>query len=143
MKNYKILYFITFTICAVFFSSCKSSNESEIITETNVAATDRDTVALSTESDYAILKAKTLELVKANQVEIAAFKSKLKTETALNKVKFQQEIDSLQAKNIALTSALNTYKEQGKIKLNSFKARLQKSIDDINKDIETYRKEHK
>ena len=143
MKNYKILYFITFTICAVFFSSCKSSNESEINTETNVAATDRDTVALSTESDYAILKAKTLELVKANEIEIAAFKSKLKTETALNKVKFQQEIDSLQAKNIALTSALNAYKEQGKIKLNSFKARLQKSIDDINKDIETYRTEHK
>ncbi len=139
MKNYQILYALTFVLFTFIYSSCKSSNE----TKTETDAIENETVSEATQSDYAILKSKTLDLVKVNEAEIEAFKAKLKTETATNKVKFQREIDSLQAKNVALTSTLNSYKEQGKAKLNTFKERLQKSIDDINKDIETYKVEHK
>ena len=143
MKNYRNLCLVSVAIISVAFSSCKSSNEGENKSETGTVADEKTVIVTDTSSDYAILKAKTLNLVKTNEAEIAAFKSKLATETASNKVKFQKEIDSLNAKNVALKSTLSNYKEEGKAKLNTFKARLQKSIDDINKDIDTYRSEHK
>jgi hypothetical protein len=142
MKNNKILTFGAFVIIGLSVS-CKSSNENNNSTNDGVEQAESTAKPSDSLSDYAVLKAKTLDLVKTNDAEIAAFKAKLATETAENKVKFQKEIDTLNAKNARLKSTLNDYKEQGKVKLNSFKERLQKSIDDINKDIDTYKTEHK
>lgn len=138
MKNRKFLGFVLLTI-VTFAVSCKSSNEK------NDATIEAETTTATTDSlsDYAVLKAKTLSLVEANEIKIAAFKAKLANETAENKMKFQKEIDTLNAKNDKLKNTLSTYKEQGKAELKTLKERLQKSIDDINKDIDTYRENHK
>jgi len=73
---------------------------------------------------------------------IQEFKEKLKVETAENKKKFQQQIDKLEAKNNDLKNDLKGYTESGKEKWDVFKTRVQKSVDDINKDINDYKKEH-
>ena len=150
MKKLTNTCIIATAIFFLQFIGCKSSSEGENELDSGKIEVDKpsekiagDTTLNNSPSDYAIIKSKTLELVKSNETEIAAFKTKLKTETEANKIKFQREIDSLMAKNKVLKSTLENYKEQGANKLNLFKERLQKSIDDINKDIETYKTEHK
>jgi len=138
-------------IAGITLISCKPSNEKmedakEDVVEAKEAEANAEEnlteVKADTASDYALLKAQTKKLIAENETRIAEFKMKLKTETAVKQKKFQTEIDQLEAKNNVLKSDLNAYKEEGKEKWNAFKNRLQKSVDDVNKDIQEYKKEH-
>jgi hypothetical protein len=88
------------------------------------------------------MKLETEKLVAANDAKIAAFKMKLKVEKAENQKQFEANINKLEEKNNKLKTDLNAYSESGKESWNTFRMRVQSSIDDVNKDIENYKKEH-
>lgn len=131
--------------------SCKSSTEkteeaqAEMDHERNdvhndtlsIVAVDKDS-----QSGYAKLKAETNEMIVTNERKIAEFKVKMKGEKADIQTSLDKKIAVLEAKNTQLKKDLNEYTEEGKEKWNAFKTRVQKSMDDINKDIEDYKKEH-
>lgn len=150
MKKY-----ISITAAAVFsmmlMSSCK--NDAKDIDEANEEVIDAkqeqaeanakaDAVQNESLSDYAKLKAETSSLIADNKTRIAEFKVKLKTESAANQAKFEKQIDALEAKNEALQKDLDNWADKGKEGWDAFKTRVQKSVDDINKDIDDYKKDH-
>ena len=51
-------------------------------------------------------------------------------------------IDKLEAKNNELKSDLDKFGDKADEKWDSFKTRVKKSVDDIDKDINDYKKEH-
>lgn len=131
--------------------SCKSSTEKteDAQTEMNNEMNDmhNDTISIvevdgDSKSDYAKLKAETNEMIAENDRKIAAFKIKMKGEKADAQASLDKKIAVLEAKNNQLKKDLNEYTEEGKEKWGAFKTRVQKSMDDINKDIDDYKKEH-
>lgn len=133
-------------IVSIELYSCKSSSENPDDVSVNInEATKvvRKEMPIDSLSDYAKLKVVTSKLIADNELKIADFKSRLKSESTVNQAKFQAQIDTLLSKNKLLKTDLNTYKEQGLSKWNAFKSRVQKSVDDVNQDIETYKNDHK
>ncbi|MDI1255102.1 MAG: hypothetical protein PSV16_03295 [Flavobacterium sp.] len=150
-KSVKVLA-VALLLAGFTFVGCKNSNdkieeaqedvtvakENEVDAEQEFDAVKNDTAV----SDYAKLKAATAKLVADNETRIAEFKVKLKTESAANQKKFQVKIDKLEAKNNALKADLDAYTDSGKEKWDAFKNRVQKNVDDIDKDIQDYKTEH-
>ncbi len=150
MKKY-----ISITAAAVFsmllMPSCKHDAKDideakEEVTEARQeqaeANAKADAAEADTLSDYAKLKAKTSSLIADNKTRIAEFKVKLKTESAANRAKFEKQIDALEARNEELQKDLDNWADKGKEGWDAFKTRVQKSVDDINKDIDDYKKDH-
>lgn len=151
MKKSIGLLVATCLVTTMNLTSCKSSNEKvEDAQEEVVEAKENQMEAeqnLNNEtmnfvSDYATMKLETEKLVAANDAKIAEFKMKLKIEKAENQKQFEANINKLEEKNNKLKTDLNAYSETGKESWNTFRMRVQSSIDDVNKDIENYKKEH-
>ena len=151
MKKSIGLLVATCLVTTMNLTSCKSSNEKvEDAQEEVVDAKENQMEAeqnlnseqMTTDSDYATMKLETEKLVAANDAKIAEFKMKLKIEKAENQKQFEANINKLEEKNNKLKTDLNAYSETGKESWNTFRMRVQSSIDDVNKDIENYKKEH-
>ncbi len=142
---------LVLALLGMAFIQCKSPGERvedsqedlEKAKTEQVEATEKyQEVKNDTASDYAVLKAQTQKVIADNNKRIAEFKVKLVTESSANQKKLQVKIDTLDARNNRLERDLDNYKEEGKDKWNAFKTRVQRSVDDINKDIDDYKKEH-
>jgi hypothetical protein len=151
MKKSIELLVATCLVTAMNLTSCKSSNEKvEDAQEEVVDAKENQMEAeqnlnietMTSESDYATMKLETEKMVAINESKIAEFKMKLKIEKAENQKQFEANINKLEEKNNKLKTDLNAYSETGKESWNTFRMRVQSSIDDVNKDIENYKKEH-
>jgi hypothetical protein len=148
MKKSIVLFVAACLIAGIILTSCKSKDEKAedvTIAKDSIiqASEDLNKVKSDSISDYAMLKAKTSKLVAENEQKIAEFKMKLKMEASEKQEELQEIINKLEVKNSELKKDLETYTEAGKEKWEAFKERVQKSVDDINKDIENYKKEHK
>ena len=145
MKNLKFTPTIVLSILLLLFFSCKSGNENPDqsvksgSTEGNVS---KVIVANDTLSDYAKLKLVTNKLIAENEADINDFKLRLKSESTENQLKFKTQIDRLKVRNDVLKQDLENYKDKGESEWNAFKIRVQKSIDDMDKDIQKYKKDH-
>jgi cell shape-determining protein MreC len=151
MKKSIGLLVATCLVTTIGLTSCKTSNEKvEDAQEKVVDAKENEMEAekeltdkkMDSVTDYAKMKTETQRLVEKNEAKIAEFKMKLKTEKEENQKKFEAKIDKLEEKNNRLKADLNAYSENGKESWNTFKMRVQNSIDDMNKDIDNYKKEH-
>jgi len=151
MKKSIGLLVATCLVTTMNLTSCKSSNEKvEDAQEEVVDAKENQMEAeqnlnnetMNSDSDYATMKLETEKLLAANDAKIAEFKMKLKIEKAENQKQFEANINKLEEKNNKLKTDLNAYSETGKESWNTFRMRVQSSIDDVNKDIENYKKEH-
>ncbi|WP_291083917.1 hypothetical protein [Flavobacterium sp. BFFFF1] len=151
MKKYISIAAATVFAVALVMASCKNSKDevkearedvNDVKQEQIEAAADANAAKSDSVSDYAKLKAETNKLIADNKTRIAEFKVKLKTESAANQKKFQAQIDQLEAKNEVLQNDLDNWTEKRKVDWNAFKSRVQKSVDDINKDIDDYKEAH-
>lgn len=138
-------------LLAMAFVQCKSPNErvedskddlDKAKTEQAEATENYQDVKKDSTSDYAVLKAQTQKVIADNNARIAEFKVKLNTESAANQKKLQVRIDTLDARNNRLQRDLDNYKDEGKAKWDTFKTRVQHSVNDVKKDIDDYKKEH-
>ncbi|WP_146185077.1 guided entry of tail-anchored proteins factor 1 [Flavobacterium pallidum] len=146
---------ITIAAASIFslmlLGSCKNESKDiedakddviEARQDEQIAKEQADAAQTDSVSDYARLKAETNKLIADNKTRIAEFKVKLKTESAANQAKFEKQIDKLEAKNEELQKDLDNWANKGKERWDAFKERVQKSVDDVNKDIDDYKKEH-
>lgn len=139
------------TLVALAFGACKSPNDRlddaqddlrEAQQEQAEAKSEYDATKASDTSDYALLKAATKKIIADNEKRIAEFRLRLNKETAANQKKLQVQIDTLEARNQRLGSQLDGYREEGKAKWDAFRSRVKKSVDDIERDIDEYKREH-
>ena len=145
MENLKLALTSALAIVLSLLFSCKSGNENADQSLKSVdtkANGSKVLVANDTLSDYAKLKLVTNKLIAENEADINDFKLRLKTESIENQLKFKIQIDRLKVRNDVLKKDLESYKDKGESEWNAFKIRVQKSIDDMDKDIQKYKKDH-
>lgn len=129
-------------------TSCKTDKkeaQEEVVEATGEqveATVDYEQAKAADTSDYAVLKAGTKKMIADNDKRIAEFRLKLTDETAENRKKLNVQIDKLEAKNNKLRTSLDSFGEKTGEKWDAFKTRVKKSVDDIDKDINDYKKEH-
>ena len=151
MKKATLLFVSSVFVFALSLNSCKSNaekvedaQEDVIDAKENELEAEKELHEAKTDSvsDYERLKAETKVIVATNKTRIAEFEVKLKQETTQNKAKLQKRIDALEAKNDELEKDIDSFSASTKEKWQTFKARVKKSTDDIEKDIEEYKDEH-
>lgn len=129
-------------------TGCKSDTKEaqqdvvEATAEQAEATADYEQAKAADTSDYALLKAGTKKLIADNEKRIAEFRVKANSETADERAKLNARIDKLEAKNNELKADLEKFGNKADEKWDAFKTRVQKSVDDIDKDIDDYKKEH-
>lgn len=142
----KNLYLYSTLIALAF--GCKSPNEQaeeakddlkDAQQEQAEAQSEYDATQASDTSDYAKLKAGTKKIIADNERRIAEFKVKLASENAESRKKLQTQIDTLEARNERLSEQIDSYKAEGEAKWKSFRSRIEKSVDDIERDIDNYK----
>lgn len=149
-KSIGVLAVSLFAAGAVF-TSCKSNTEKVEDAQENVvdakenemdAQQDLNEAKYENASDYTQFKEATKVVIAENETRIAEFKVKLQAESAENKAKWQTKVDALEKRNDQLENDVDNFKEDTKENWNDFKNRIEKSKNDINADIEAYKKEH-
>lgn len=75
--------------------------------------------------------------IHANQKNIADFKTAMKTTSIKFKAKYENEILTLEQKNIELQKKLNNYKYEGKDKWEKFKKEFNNDIDSVGNALNT------
>lgn len=129
-------------------TGCKSDTQEahedvvEATAEQAEATAEYENAKAADTSDYALLKAGTKKLIADNEKRIAEFRVKANSETADERAKLNARIDRLEAKNNELKADLERFGDKADEKWDAFKARVKKSVDDIDKDIDDYKREH-
>ena len=138
-------------LSGILFTSCKSNEEKVDDAQENVvdakenemdAQQDLNEAKYENASDYVQFKEATKVLIAENETRIAEFKVKLQAESAENKAKWQTKVDALEERNEKLKSDIDDFKEGASENWTDFKNRIEKSKNDIDADIEAYKKEH-
>lgn len=148
MKQTKLFSIAAAAVLALSVSSCKSDTKQAEDEATKATAKQAEATAeyentkAADTSDYAVLKAGTKKVIADNEKRIADFRVKASKETGANKAKLDSQIDKLEAKNNELKSDLDKFGDKADEKWDAFKARVNKSADDIKADIDNYKKEH-
>ncbi|RZJ65189.1 MAG: hypothetical protein EOO50_14860 [Flavobacterium sp.] len=133
---------------AIGTTSCKSDKQDaqedvvEATADQAEATADYENAKAADTSDYAILKAGTKKLIADNEKRIAEFRVKANEGSAEEKAKMNARIDKLEAKNNDLKSDLDNFGDKADEKWDAFKTRVKASVDDIDKDINDYKREH-
>ena len=138
-------------IAGITFTSCKSNAEKVEDAQEDVvdakmdemdAQQDLTEAKYENASDYEQFKAATKVVIAENETRIAEFKVKLKAESAENKAKWQAHVDASEKRNDQLEDDIDDFKDGASETWTDFKNRIEKSKNDINADIEAYKKEH-
>jgi protoporphyrinogen oxidase len=144
----KLLPFAAAILAMASFTACKSDKKQaqqdtiEASKKQLEATEEYEKTKASDTSDYAVLKAGTKKMIADNEKRIAEFRVKLNDETAANRAKLNTRIDKLEAKNNELKASLDSFSDKTGEKWDAFKTRVKRSVDDIDKDIDNYKKEH-
>ncbi|RZJ69076.1 hypothetical protein [Flavobacterium sp.] len=148
MKSTKFLSVAAAAVLTFGMTSCKSDTkeaQDEVVeaTEDQAEATaEYENAKAADTSDYAVMKAGTKKLIADNDKRIAELREKATKESAENKVKFNAQIDKLEAKNDQLEKDLDEFSDKAGEKWDAFKARVEKSANDVKTDIDDYKREH-
>jgi cytochrome c556 len=138
-------------LAGITFTSCKSNAEKVEEAQEDVVDAKEDEMddqqdlndaKYENASDYEQFKAATKVIIAENETRIAEFKVELKTESAENKKMYQAKVDMLQKKNNQLEEDVDDFTDGAKENWNDFKNRIEKSQNDIETDIKTYKREH-
>ena len=133
------------------FTSCKSNAEKVEDAQEDVvdakenemdAQQDLNEAKYENASDYEQFKKATKVVIAENETRIAEFKVKLKDETVANKAKFQANVDALEKRNDQLKDDIDDFKEGANEDWNAFKNRIERSKNDIDADIQQYKRDH-
>ena len=149
-KSIGVLAISLFAAGAVF-TSCKSNTEKVEDAKEDVvdakenemdAQQDLNEAKYENASDYMQFKEATKLVIAENETRIAEFKVKLKDDTAANKAKYQANVDALEKRNDQLKDDIDDFKEGANEDWNAFKNRIERSKNDIDADIQQYKRDH-
>lgn len=151
MKKSIGLMVASLLLSGAVFTSCKSNAEKVEDAQEDVvdakenemdAQQDLNEAKYENASDYEQFKKATKVVIAENETRIAEFKVKLKDETVANKAKFQANVDALEKRNDQLKDDIDDFKEGANEDWNTFKNRIERSKNDINADIQQYKRDH-
>ena len=94
-------------------------------------------------SEYAKLKAGTKKIIADNERRIAEFRLSIKDKTAGERTRLNERIESLEARNEELRKDLDRFGDRADERWDSFKARVNKNVEDIRRDIDDLRNDNK
>lgn len=151
MKKSIGLMVASLLLSGAVFTSCKSNAEKVEDAKEDVvdakenemdAQQDLNEAKYENASDYEQFKKATKVVIAENETRIAEFKVKLKDETVANKAKFQANVDALEKRNDQLKDDIDDFKEGANEDWNTFKNRIERSKNDIDADIQQYKRDH-
>lgn len=151
MKKSIGLMVASLLLSGAVFTSCKSNAEKVEDAQEDVvdakenemdAQQDLNEAKYENASDYEQFKKATKVVIAENETRIAEFKVKLKDETVANKAKFQANVDALEKRNDQLKDDIDDFKEGANEDWNTFKNRIERSKNDIDADIQQYKRDH-
>lgn len=151
MKKSIGLMVASLLLSGAVFTSCKSNAEKVEDAQEDVvdakenemdAQQDLNEAKYENASDYEQFKKATKVVIAENETRIAEFKVKLKDETVANKAKFQANVDALEKRNDQLKDDIDDFKEGANEDWNAFKNRIERSKNDIDADIQQYKRDH-
>ena len=140
MKKSIGLLVASLLLAGTTFTSCKSNAEKVEDAQEDVvdakedemdAQQDLNEAKYENASDYTQFKEAMQLVIAENETRIAELKVKVAAESAENKAKYQAGIDALEKRNDQLEDDID-----------DFKNRIEKSKNDIEADIEAYKREH-
>ncbi len=130
MKNKKFIFAAILLIAGSFLTGCDNSREnaSEKVKQANQDMVDEQA---QFEKEWQQFKNDTELKINANQKNIADFKTAMKTTSEKFKARYENEILTLEQKNIELQKELNDYKYEGKENWEEFKQEFNNDIDSV------------
>lgn len=130
MKNKYFLLIAIFLFVGIIKTGCDSNNESE---KEKVEQANQDLIDAQAQYDkeWQQFKSDTELKINTNQQKIDDFKKAMKTTSKNFNPKYENEVLSLEQKNIELQKKLNDYKYEGKNSWEKFKQEFNNDIDSV------------
>ncbi len=130
MKNKHFILAAILLIAGSLFTGCDSNRENA---KEKVKQANQDMVDAQAqyEKEWQQFKSDIELKINANQKNIDDFKTAMKTTSNKFKAKYENEVLTLEQKNIELQKILNDYKYDGKDNWEKFKQEFNKDIDSV------------
>jgi len=130
MKNKYFILAVFLLIAGSVFSGCENNREDakEDVKQANQAMIETQA---QFEKEWQQFKNEAELKIEANQKKIDDFKVAMKTTTEKFKAKYENEVLTLEQKNIELKKNLNNYKYEGKDNWENFKQKFNNDMDSI------------
>ena len=130
MKNKYFILAAILLFAGLLLTSCDSNRETA---KENVEQADQEMVDMQAqyEKEWQQFKNDTEFKINANQKYIDDFKTAMKTTSEKFKVKYENEVLTLEQKNIELQKRLNDFKYEGKDNWEKFKQEFNYNIDSV------------
>ena len=130
MKNIYLIISVILLIAGSVFTGCENNreNDQEEVRKANQEMIDAQA---QFEKEWQQFKTETELKIDANQRKIDDFKVAMKTTTAKFKAKYENQVLTLEQKNIELKKSMNEYRYEGKDNWEKFKIDFNREVDTI------------
>jgi len=130
MNNKYFILAVSLLITGSVFTGCENNreNDQEEVRKANQEMIDAQA---QFEKEWQQFKTDTELKIDANQKKIDDFKAAMKTTSAKFKAKYENQVLTLEQKNIELRKSMNKYRYEGKDNWEEFKRDFNREIDSI------------
>ena len=130
MKNIYLIISVILLIAGSVFTGCENNreNDQEEVRKANQEMIDAQA---QFEKEWQQFKTETELKIDANQKKIDDFKAAMKTTTAKFKAKYENQVLTLEQRNIELKKSMNEYRYEGNDNWEKFKIDFNREIDTI------------
>ncbi len=130
MKNKYFLFAVLLLIAGALLTGCEktSENAKEKVSQANQDMADAQA---QYEKEWQQFKSDTELKINANQKNIDDFKTAMKKTNKKFRAKYENQVLTLEQKNIELKKKLNDYKYEGKDNWEQFKQKFNNDIDSV------------
>lgn len=130
MKNIYLIISVILLIAGSVFTGCENNRENDQ-QEVRKANQEMIDAQAQFEKEWQQFKTETELKIDANQKKIDDFKAAMKTTTAKFKAKYENQVLTLEQKNIELKKSMNEYRYEGKDNWEKFKIDFNREVDTI------------
>ena len=128
MKNKHFILAAILLIAGALLTGCDNSREKEKVKQANQEMVDAQA---QYEKEWQQFKSDIELKINANQKNIDDFKTAMKKTSKKFKAKYENQVLTLEQKNIELKKKLNDYKYEGKDNWEQFKQKFNNDIDSV------------
>ncbi|MGA9291524.1 MAG: hypothetical protein WCE54_09870 [Ignavibacteriaceae bacterium] len=130
MKNKYFIFAVLLLIAGVLLTGCEKNRENakEKVSQANQAMVDAQA---QFDKDWQQFKSDAELKIDANQKQIDDFKVAMKTTSKKFRAKYENQVLTLEQKNIELKKKLNDYKYEGKDNWEKFKQDFNNNMDSV------------
>ena len=130
MKNIYLIISVILLITGSIFTGCQNNQDNA---QENVKKANQEMIDAQAqfEKEWQQFKTETELKIDANQKKIDDFKAAMKTTTAKFKAKYENQVLTLEQKNIELKKSMNEYRYEGKDNWEKFKIDFNREVDTV------------